>query len=36
MGRDGLQLIATLTKEEETCNDEKGLLETINKNSSHN
>ena len=32
LGREGLQLIATLTKEEQdTCNDEKSLFETLNK-----
>ena len=31
-GREGLQLIATLTQEEqESCNDEKGLFDTIDK-----
>ena len=37
LGREGLQLIATLTKgEQDVCNDEKGMFETLNKNSSHN
>ena len=37
LGREGLQLIATLTQEEhEAGNDEKGLFETINKKLSHN
>ena len=37
LGGEGLQLIVTLTKEEQdTCNDEKGLFETLNKNSNHN
>ena len=32
LGREGLQLIVTLTKEEqEACNDEKGLFETLRK-----
>ena len=32
LGREGLWLIATLTqKEQEACNDEKGLFETLNK-----
>ena len=31
LGREGLQLIATLTQEEqEACNDEKGKFETLN------
>ena len=33
LGREGLQLIATLTKEEQDVyNDEKGLFETLRKN----
>ena len=32
LGREGLQLIATLTTEEQdACNDEKGLYETLRK-----
>ena len=33
LGKEGLQLIATLTQEEqEACNDKKGLFKTLNKN----
>ena len=36
LGREGLQLIATLTiEEQDTCNDEKGLFETLMKKLGH-
>ena len=36
LGRQGLQLLETLTQaEQEACNDEEGLFKILNKNSSH-
>ena len=31
LGREGLQLKVTLTKEPDMCNDDKGLYETLRK-----
>ena len=37
LGREGLQLRTTLTQDkQEACTNEKGLFDTINKNSRHN